>query len=119
MIRSLRYYYKKTGRLNKGLKGELNYFRNHRNRMQYKRHRDLNLPIGSGVVESACKTVVGSRMKRSGQRWGTVGGKAILAFRALARSDRFDPAWIAIRQHIKARQAANDNRPVHLLKQAA
>ena len=119
VIRSLRYFRNKTGKLNKGLEGELNYFRNHRDRMQYKRHEDLNLPIGSGITESACKTLVGGRMKRSGQRWGMEGGKSILAFRALARSDRFDAAWIAIRNHIKANSADNDNRPHHLLKQAA
>ena len=119
VIRSLSYYHNKAGKRNKELERERNYFRNHRDRMQYKRLQDLNLPIGSGVTESACKTLVGGRMKRSGQRWGMDGGKSILAFRAIARSDRFDAAWIAIRQHIKAKRAANDNRPHHLLKRAA
>jgi hypothetical protein len=32
-------------------------------------------------------------MKRSGQRWSSDGGQAILTFRALAQSDRFDAAW--------------------------
>jgi hypothetical protein len=49
--------------------------------------------MGSGVVEAPCKTVVTQRMKRSGQRWGIDGGQAILTFRALAQSDRFDAAW--------------------------
>ena len=119
VIRSLRYYHNKTSKLNKGLEGELNYFRNHRDRMQFKRHEDLNLPIGSGITESACKTLVGGRMKRAGQRWGMEGGKAILAFRVLAKSNRFDAAWIAIRHHIKAKFATNDNRPHRSLKQAA
>ena len=87
--------------------------------MQFKRHEDLNLPIGSGITESACKTLVGGRMKRAGQRWGMEGGKSILAFRALAKSNRFDAAWIAIRHHFKAKLATNDNRPHHSLKQAA
>ena len=52
-----------------------------------------NLPIGSGVVEAACKTLVTQRMKRSGQRWSGDGGQAILSFRALAQSERFDGAW--------------------------
>ena len=119
MIRSLRYYYDTTGRLEEKLRGELNYFRNHRHRMAYKRHQDLNLPIGSGVTESACRSVIGLRMKRPGQRWGMDGGKAILAFRALAKSQRFDAAWSAILRHLDTLRSANDNRHSNLRKQAA
>ena len=119
MIRSLRYYHDKTGRSEEGLQRELNYFRNHRDRMAYKHHQDLHLPIGSGVTESACRTVIGLRMKRPGQRWGTEGGKAILAFRALVKSERFDAAWSAIRRHLDAQRIANDNRPPILHKKAA
>ena len=68
VIRTLRYYHDRTGRLDEKLHGALKYFRNHRNRMNYKRHQALNLPIGSGVTESACRSVIGLRMKRPGQR---------------------------------------------------
>ena len=110
VIRSLRYYGTAGARPDAGLKSELNYFRNHRNRMSYAKHQAMNVPIGSGVMESACKTLVGARMKRSGQRWGMEGGKAILAFRALVKSGRFDAAWTAILDHIKETPAENDNR---------
>ena len=119
MIRTLRYYHDKTGRLDEKLHGELKYFRNHRNRMNYKRHKALNLPIGSGVTESACRTVIGLRMKRPGQRWGMDGGKAILAFRALVKSQRFDAAWRAILRYLDVLRIANDNRPSNLHKEAA
>ena len=92
VIRSLRYYHNKTGKLNRVLEWELNNFRNHSDRIQYKRHQDLNLPIRSGITEGACKTLVGGRMKRSGQCWVMEGGRSILAFRALAKSDRVDAA---------------------------
>ena len=52
-----------------------------------------NFPIGSGVVEAACKTLVSQRLKRSGMRWRTAGGQAILTFRALCQSERFERAW--------------------------
>src|SRR5215472_6372282 len=55
--------------------------------------RAQHLPIGSGVVEAACKTLVSQRLKRAGMRWRTAGGQAILTFRALCQSDRFDRAW--------------------------
>jgi hypothetical protein len=51
------------------------------------------LPIGSGVVEAACKTLVSQRLKRSGMRWRPPGGQAILTFRALWQSERFERAW--------------------------
>jgi hypothetical protein len=71
----------------------LAYFRDHRHRMRYADLRARNLPIGSGVVEAACKTLVTQRLKRSGMRWRTAGGQAILTFRALCQSARFERAW--------------------------
>ena len=69
--------------------------------MDYARLRAQNLPIGSGVIEATCKTLVTQRMKRSGQRWTNDGGQAILTFRALAQSDRFDAAWKLISAEYK------------------
>jgi hypothetical protein len=69
------------------------YFREHRHRMCYAHLRAQNLPIGSGVVEAACKTLVSQRLKRSGMRWRAAGGQAILTFRALCQSERFERAW--------------------------
>lgn len=69
------------------------YFRDHRHQMGYAALRAQNLPIGSGVVEAACKTLVSERLKRSGMRWRQAGGQAILTFRALCQSERFDRAW--------------------------
>jgi len=34
------------------------YYTNNRNRMSYTSHLKRHLPIGSGVMEAACKTVV-------------------------------------------------------------
>jgi hypothetical protein len=69
------------------------YFRKHRHRMHYHDLRAQFLPIGSGVVEAACKTLVSQRLKRSGMRWRVPGGQAILTFRALCQSARFERAW--------------------------
>ena len=56
--------------------------------MRYAAAQTQNLPIGSGVVEAACKTLATERMKRSGMRWRQAGGQAILTFRALHQSTR-------------------------------
>ncbi|MBC5800187.1 MAG: hypothetical protein GIW94_09485 [Candidatus Eremiobacteraeota bacterium] len=68
----------------------LGYFRENRHRMNYATVAARGLPIGSGVVEAACKTLVTQRMKRSGMRWRHDGGQAILTLRGLIQSDRFD-----------------------------
>lgn len=78
------------------IKNELGYFRNNRRRMRYAELRARNLPIGSGVVEAACKTLVTQRMKRSGMRWCNDGGQAILTLRAAAQSERFDRTWALV-----------------------
>jgi len=73
--------------------GELKYFRSNRHRMRYAELRARGFPIGSGVVEAACKTLVTQRMKRSGMRWREDGGQAILTLRSLVQSNRFDRGW--------------------------
>lgn len=57
------------------------YFKANRDRMRYGTFRSRGFPVGSGVVEAACKNVVQYRMKASGMRWGLQGGPAILAAR--------------------------------------
>jgi hypothetical protein len=78
---------------NTKLKSELGYFRNGRERMQYAQLAARGFPIGSGVVEAACKTLVTQRLKQSGMRWSERGGQAILNLRGWAQSGRFDAAW--------------------------
>jgi hypothetical protein len=51
------------------------------------------LPIGSGVVAAACKTLVAQRLKLSGMRWSNAGAQAILTSRGLDQSERFEQAW--------------------------
>jgi hypothetical protein len=93
VIRALDYLRKKHPKT-KRVATELAYFRKHRHRMRYHQFAAEGLPIGSGVVEAACKTLVSQRMKLSGMRWGQEGGQAILTVRGWTQSgDRFDRAW--------------------------
>jgi hypothetical protein len=70
----------------------MNYIAFHKKqgRLGYAAAKSANLPIGTGVVEAAAKTLVTVRMKRSGARYSEHGGHTILALRAAVRSDRFD-----------------------------
>jgi len=66
---------------------ETNYFRNHHHKMDYPRYVANGWQIGSGPVESACKTVVNARLCASGMRWGSPGSDAVCHLRALYLSE--------------------------------
>ena len=71
------------------------YFENQVHRMDYPSYVAKGWAIGSGPVESACKTVIGGRMKGSGMRWGEDGADSVGHLRALFKSgDRqWDAYW--------------------------
>ena len=69
------------------------YMERNRDRMRYAEFRAAGLCVGSGVVESACKSIVGMRLKRSGMRWNVDGANAILALRCCTQSDRYEDFW--------------------------
>jgi hypothetical protein len=64
------------------------YFAKNLDRMEYPEYQAEGWQIGSGVVESACKTVVGQRLKGAGMRWGEDGAHALCHVRALYRSEK-------------------------------
>jgi hypothetical protein len=72
--------------LPEGLYDALTYIENNRERLRYASVIKRGLPIGSGTVEATCKTIVSVRMKRSGARWKTDGGQAIMNLRSLSVS---------------------------------
>jgi hypothetical protein len=71
------------------------YVRNNVFRMDYPRYRANGWLIGSGHVESACKGVVGQRLKGNGMRWSEAGADAVCHLRALFKSEKgqWDAYW--------------------------
>jgi len=59
----------------------IGYFTHNAERMRYRRFRRQGLFIGSGVVESGCKHIIGQRLKGSGMRWSLEGLHNILSLR--------------------------------------
>ena len=57
----------------------IRYYQTNAGRMQCDLYRTRGLPVGSGVVESACKHIVGNRFKKAGCRWSKAGANALLA----------------------------------------
>ena len=98
VIRVLKYQCGRVrGNKRQRLEAELTYLRNQRPHMDYAEYLRQGLPIASGVIEAACKTLVTQRLKRSGMAWRSLGGQGILTLRSLIQSDRWSAAWELLR----------------------
>jgi hypothetical protein len=67
-----------------------NYLDTHRDHIDYARFKELGLPIGSGLVESACKWLIQQRFKGVGMRWSEDGFNHLLYLRLSWVNGRFD-----------------------------
>jgi hypothetical protein len=84
------------------LRTEADYFERNAERMRYPKFRRQHLFVGSGVIEAGCKTVIASRLKRSGMFWTVRGANAILALRCCHLNGRFEDYWEGRREGIAA-----------------
>jgi hypothetical protein len=69
---------------------ERDYFISNAARMRYPAFRAQGMHVGSGIAEAACKTVVSTRVKRTGMRWTPEGLDAVLAVRTAVLNDSYD-----------------------------
>lgn len=67
-----------------------NYLDKHRDHLDYAKFKELGLPIGSGMVESACKWLIQQRFKGVGMRWSEDGFNHLLHLRLAWVNNRFD-----------------------------
>jgi hypothetical protein len=82
------------------LQAALTYFTNHQHQMNYATRVAAHLPIGSGVTEAACKTIVKMRLCRSGAKWKTAGAGVVLSLRTLSYTEgRWEQFWAKIDQY--------------------
>jgi hypothetical protein len=70
------------------------YLRRNRPFMDYQRYLTLGWPIGTAVVEGACRHLVKDRFEQAGMRWSLVGAQALLDLRSVA----FNADWDAFQQ---------------------
>jgi hypothetical protein len=68
---------------------QVTYFTNQAPRMAYDRYRAAGWDIGSGMVESACKHLIGAREKGPGMRWSDAGAQAVATVRVLLFNDQW------------------------------
>lgn len=73
------------------------YFSNHQQQMKYAERVAAKLPIGSGVTEAACKTIVKMRMCRGGAKWKEEGAAGVLSLRTLIYTEgRWEQFWAKV-----------------------
>ena len=75
------------------IRTEADSFQRNAERLRYPKFRRQHLFVGSGVIQAGCRTVIGSRMKRSGMFWTVRGANAILALRCCHLNGRFETSW--------------------------
>jgi hypothetical protein len=66
------------------------YLERHREHIDYETYKALGLPLGSGMVESACKWLIQQRFKGVGMRWSEDGFNHLLHLRLAWVNGRFD-----------------------------
>jgi hypothetical protein len=74
---------------------QVTYFTNQASRMAYDRYRAAGWDIGSGMVESGCKYLIGAREKGPGMRWGERGAQTVAQVRVLLFNQQWNQFWQA------------------------
>jgi hypothetical protein len=72
------------------LNASVKYLTNNRKHMDYDKYLAHGYPIGSGVVEGACRHLVKDRMELTGMRWRTKGAQAMLDLRSVFLNGDWD-----------------------------
>ena len=80
----------------------IHYLWNNRRRMRYPKFHQQGFCTSTGVVEAACKVVIGTRLKRAGMHWTVKGANAIIALRCSILSGRFEDFWERRSDQVKA-----------------
>lgn len=83
----------------KQLESAITYFGNNQHLMNYAVHVKKNWPIGSGVTEAACKTVIKQRFCGSSMKWKEKGASIVLSLRVLVLTEgRWEQFWSKLNQ---------------------
>ena len=80
----------------KALRRTANYWSRRRDCMKYDEYLAAGFPIGSGVVEGACRHLVKDRLELAGMKWTSAGAQALLSARAVHLNGDW-PAFVAHR----------------------
>ena len=79
-----------TGEKRRTLAKVVGYLENNRQHMRYDEYLREGYPIGSGVIEGACRHVIKDRMERAGMKWTLAGASALLRLRVVHTNGHWD-----------------------------
>jgi len=94
-----------SGNQRRGVDTCIGYLQAKQEFLDYQTALERGWPIATGVIEGACRHLIGDRLDISGARWGLDGAEAVLKLRALKTNGDFDRYW---RFHL-----ARENHRVH------
>jgi hypothetical protein len=87
----------------------LSYFVKRKEYMKYNEYLSKGYPIGSGVIEGTCRSLVKDRMELSGMRWSKAGAESMLELRSIKVNGKWDDFWDYYIEKEKHRQYSNQN----------
>jgi len=82
-----------SGNQRRGVDACIGYLTAKREFLDYQTALTCGWPIATGVIEGACRHLIGDRLDISGARWGLDGAEAVLKLRALKTNGDFDRYW--------------------------
>jgi hypothetical protein len=83
----------RRGQARQALQALLTYVRTKQHLMEYPNDRARDWPIGSGMIESTGKQLVGGRLKGPGMHWTEAGALAVTALRATDLNGTWHDYW--------------------------
>ena len=61
--------------------------------MKYDEYLEKGYPIGSGVIEGTCRSLVNDRMELSGMHWSKNGAESMLELRSIKMNGLWNEYW--------------------------
>jgi hypothetical protein len=95
-----------------GVEACVRYLTNNTKYLRYDTALASGWPIGTGVIEGACRHLIGDRLGIAGSRWGIEGAEAILRLRAVIDNGEFEAYWeVHLRcEHNRVHQASDQDK---------
>lgn len=90
---------RKSKGANEALTKLIDYLSKHITRTNYPQLQAIGIDIGTGPQESACKNVIGARLKGRGMRWSLTNAEAMARFRAyISDLSNWEKKWKALKR---------------------
>lgn len=95
-----------------GVEACVRYLTSNKEYLRYDEALASGWPIATGVIEGACRHLIGDRLDITGSRWGVEGAEAVLTLRAVIDNGDFEAYWAfhIRREHYRIHQTRDQER---------